>query len=377
MNKISEWQLFCMLALLTLPVAFLEQPHRLINIAYNNAWLTFIPVFLTGALLIKMYAIIINKSRTPFPLMLEEHLGIISGRILGSVYIFIFLLTCAFNLRVFVEFMKMMVLPLTPISIFIGAILFVAYITIKAGLSGVARYSECILPIGLFLNVLIVFIPLCSHFHPEGIHPIGYIGYKAYGLGVFTATLILGKMMPVLSLAYFLADKKKAPGVMYKILFTYILFLSFSAFAVIVTLGTYPALNYVFPSFNMIRLAQVGTFLQNMDIIFVTLLIMGFVGAVLLSWWMACFTAQNVFQLQEYRFIAAPTSLIIGILALIISRNNLEVVIWSSHIIPIIFSIFYILLPLLVCIICLFKADVPALEPADPADMLHKQNVAG
>ncbi len=89
MNKISEWQLFCMLALLTLPVAFLEQPHRLINIAYNNAWLTFIPVFLTGALLIKMYAIIINKSRTPFPLMLEEHLGIISGRI-WALYISLF-----------------------------------------------------------------------------------------------------------------------------------------------------------------------------------------------------------------------------------------------------------------------------------------------
>jgi hypothetical protein len=80
------------------------------------------------------------------------------------------------------------------------------------------------------------FIPQCIDCFRSSVQPfpsrryssIGYIGYKAYGLGVFTATLILGKMMPVLSLAYFLADKKKAPGVMYKILlpiFCFCLFL--------------------------------------------------------------------------------------------------------------------------------------------------------
>ncbi len=89
-----------------------------------------------------MYEVIIKKSREPFPIMLEEHLGKIAGRLLGSVYIFIFLLTCAFNLRVFLEFMKMMVLPMTPISIFIGVILLVGFMAIKNGLSGVARYSE-------------------------------------------------------------------------------------------------------------------------------------------------------------------------------------------------------------------------------------------
>ncbi|HPT69259.1 MAG TPA: GerAB/ArcD/ProY family transporter [Syntrophomonas sp.] len=377
MNKLSEWQLYCILVLLTMPVAFLEQPHRLIHIAYNNAWLTFFPVLLTGALLIKMYEIIINKSREPFPVMLEEHLGKIAGRILGSVYIFIFLLTCAFNLRVFLEFMKMMVLPMTPISVFIGVILLVGYMAIKTGLSGVARFSEFFIPIGLTFTMVLVLISLGGNFNLKNIYPIGYIGYKAYGMGVITATLILGKIMPVLSLAYFLADKKRVTGVMYKILFTYVPFLAFSSFAVVVTLGTYPSRNFVFPSFNMIRLAQVGTFLQNLDIFFVAVLIIGIVGAVTLSWWMACFITQKVFNLRNYRFVAAPTSLIIGIMALIISRNNLGVVIWSLKIMPLIFVIFFILLPLLVCIICMFKPDIPALEPADSTEMLHKQEVAG
>lgn len=377
MNKITEWQLYCILVMLTLPVAFLEQPHRLIHIAYNNAWLTFVPVLLTGTLLIKVYEVIIKKSREPFPVMFDEHLGKIVGRLLGFVYIFIFLLTCAFNLRVFLEFMKMMVLPMTPISVFIGVILLVGFMAIKNGLAGIARYSEFFLPIGLGFTLLVVLIALASNFNLKNIHPIGYIGYKAYGMGVLTATLILGKMMPVLSLAYFLADKKRVTGVMYKLLFTYVPFLAFSTFAVIVTLGTYPAHNYVFPSFNMIRLAHVSTFLLNMDIFFVAVLIIGVVGAVTLSWWMACFTTQKVFNLRNYRFVSAPTSLIIGIMTLIISPNNLGVVVWSLKIMPLIFMIFFILVPLLICIICLFKPDIPALEPADSPEMLHKQEVAG
>ncbi len=377
MNKISDQQLYCMLILLLLPVAFLEQPHRLINVAYNNAWLTFVPVFLTGALLVKIYEVIIKKSREPFPVLLDEHLGKICGRILGSVYILVFIITCAFNLRIFLEFMKMMVLPLTPVSIFIGVILLTGFMAIKNGLTSIARLSELDTLLGLPIIVLLILICLLSRFHPEGLHPIGYINIKSYGEGVFFATMIVGKMMPVLSLAFFMGDKQRSTRVMYLSLLTYIFVQTFVAFAIIVSMGTYPALNYVFPTFNMIRLAQIGAFLQNLDILAVAVLIAGIMGAVLISWWMACFTTEKVFGLQEHRFLAAPTSLIIGVLALIISKNNLGVVIWSLDIIPWIFSIFFILIPLLVCIICLFKPDVSTPEPANPAERLHKQEVSG
>jgi len=70
---------------------------------------------------------------------------------------------------------------------------------------------------------------------------------------------------------------------------------------------------------------------------------------------------------------------IIGILSLIISRDNLEVVIWSLSIMPYIFTVFFILIPLLIFIICLFKADpdVSTPEPANSPDLLNKQAVNG
>lgn len=377
MIKITDWQLYCILCLSVIPVAILEQPNRLIDIAWNNAWLVCLPALLTGILLIKMYDLIIRRSREPFPVLLYEHFGAIAGRALGFIYIFIFILTCAFNLRIFLEFMKMMVLPFTPVSIFIGAILFTGFFAIKAGLTGLARFNEYLFVWAILLIGLIIIIPLAGNFHLERIRPIGYISYKNFGLGVLVVTTILGKMMPVLSLAYFLPIRERAGRVMFFALITYVALVSFTAFAVVVVLGTYPASNYVFPTFSMIRLAQIGNFLQNLDIVFVAILIQGVSGSLLVSWWMACFTTQKVFGLQDYRFIAAPTSLIIGVLSLIISRSNLEVITWSLYIMPVVFAIFSIVIPFFTFLICLFKPDVHAPDATGSGESLHKGEVAG
>jgi len=379
MSKITNFQLYCLLVILVCPVAVLEQPHRLLHIAHNNAWLPFIPVVFSGALLVFMYSHIIKKSSQPFPLMLEEHLGKILGRILGSVYIFIFWLTSAFSLRLFIEFMKMNVLPATPISIFIGVILLLGLVAIKMGLNSIARCSEIIVLTGLPFTFIIILVSLLNNFHIDRIRPIAYIDYKSFGTGIYVATFILGKVMPVLSLAYFIPEKKKTPAIMYSVLFTYIPLLTLVTLAIIVSLGVIPSLNFVFPTFNMIRLARIGNFVQNVDIVFIGVWILGIFGAVTIPWFMACFTAQKVFNLHDYRFLAAPSMLIIGFLSIIVGRNNLQVIIWSLDIIPYFFSVFFILIPFLLFIVTLFKStpDFPAPEPANPSDPLHKQGIPG
>lgn len=378
-EKISNFQLYCMLVILTAPIAVLEQPHRMVHIAQNDGWLIFLLTLLPGLLIALMFNYIINKSSQPFPLMLEEHLGIIPGKILGTLYIFIFLLTCAFNLRVFIEFMKMIVLPATPISIFIGVILFLGFISIKMGLQSLARSSEIILWLGLTFTILITMAACASNFNPERIYPIARMDFKTLGLGLLVASSIIGKMMPVLSLAFFLPKKKSALMIMFKVVFTYISVIALVTYAVIVTLGTYPARAYVFPTFNMIRLAHIGDFVQNLDIVFIAIWIMGIFGAVTISWFMGCFTAQLVFHLQDYRFIAAPSAMIIGVLSIIIGANNLQVVLFSLFAVPVLFIVFLLLVPLLLFIICCFKPvpDISAPEPGNSPDSLNKQGMAG
>lgn len=379
MLRISNFQLYCMLLILVAPVAVLEQPHRLIHIAHNNGWWLFITAILPGMLLVFMYSYIIKKSSQPFPVLLEQHLGKFLGKTLGCFYIFAFFLTCAFNLRVFIEFMKMIVLPATPISIFIGVILFLGFVAIKIGLSSIARISEIIMPLGLSFTFIITIISVSNHPTFERILPIAWGGFKTFGIGTFIATSILGKMMPVLSFAYFLPDIKKAPAIMMKVLATYVALLTFVTICLITTLGIFPSMSYVFPTFNMIRLAHIGEFVQNLDIVFISVWILGVFGAVTINWFIGCFTIQKVFNLQDYRFLAAPSMFIIGFLSIIMGRNNLEIITWSLSIIPIIFVLFFIVIPFLIFIICCFKPvpEIAAPKPENSPDPVNKQELAG
>lgn len=379
MFKITNFQFYCLLIILATPVASLELPHRLVHVAYNNAWLAVLAAILPGALLVLMYSSIIRKSGQPFPRLLDEHFGKLIGKILGFAYIFIFFLTGAYSLRLFIEFMKMNVLPATPISIFIGCILLAGFLAIKMGMQQIARACEIIVVIGLLFTFLIVSIALFSNFQPERILPLAYMDYKGFIQGVATTSIIFGKIMPVLTLAFFLPQRDQAPSIMYKVLLTYIIALTFICVGLVITIGTMPSLNSVFPTFNMIRLARIGAFVQNVDIVFISVFINGIFAAVTIPWFMACFTIKEIFNLQEYRFLAAPSSLIMGILSIIISGNSLEVVYWSLRIIPIVYGIAFIIVPFIIFLVTLFKPypDMHLSNQPHSDNPLHKQMAAG
>jgi len=368
--KLTDFQLFCILLLMVAPVAYLETPHTLVHILFANSWLAVITAVIPGLLLIQMYYYIITKSGRPFPQMLEEHLGKVAGKLLGLLYIPLFILVCSYTLRLFIEFMKMNVLPATPISVFIGVLLLVCWVAIKAGLETSARVLEIITIIGLTFGLIIVLLALANNFHPARLLPIGYLNYRSLGQGTLLVASIVGKLMPVLALAFFIDDKKRSLGIMRWVVLVFIPVITLNTMAIIITRGIMPSLSQSFPVFSMVRLARIGAFIQNVDIFFIGVWILGIFGAVTIPWFMACYTTQQVFGLRNYRFAAAPTAMTIGILSIVISRNNLEVVIWSQKITPYVYSFFFIVIPLLVFLVTLFK-PMPASKSADSGDLAN------
>lgn len=382
MFRITNFQFYCLLLILLGPVSVMELPNRLVHTLNNNAWLAIPVAVIPGFLLILMYSSIIKKSSQPFPLLLDEHLGKVLGRILGFIYIPLFFMICSFTLRLFVEFMKMNVLPATPISVFIGVLLFIGFAAIKTGLENFARVIELSIFVIIPFSVIIVFIAILNNFHLDRIRPIAYMDYRSFGIGVMHVTSVMGRMMLVLCLAFFLSDKdrQKVQATMNKAMLSYIPFIALTTMGVIITLGTIPAQNLTFPTFNMVRLARIGAFVQNIDILFIGVWVLGIFGAATIFWLIACYTMQQVFHLRDYRFLAAPSSLIIGILAILLGRTNLEIIVWSVKVIPVVYSFFFILIPFILFIITLFKpypvneAPESDLSKIDP---LNKQGFAG
>lgn len=354
MNKITNFQMYCIFLVLLGPVAVLEQPNVVIHILGINSWLAVIASVIPGLLIIGMYSYIINKSQQPFPKLLWEHLGQIPGKILGFFYIVIFLLVAAFTLRIFIEFIKMNVLPATPISIFIAVLLLVGFFAIKLGLPAIARSCELVSFVGLPGALLVIIIAIISAYHPERLMPVAHMDYKDFFLAIMASSALTGKMAPALMFGFFLPNKNNSFTVMKYLLYTYITLITLTTVGVILTRGILPSFSLTFPTFSMIRLARIGTFIQNIDIIFIGIIIIGVFGAVAIPWFMACYTTQQIMSLSDYRYLAAPSSLILGILAILIGSNNLEVVIWSSKIMPMVYAVSFILIPFLIFIKTLF-----------------------
>lgn len=355
MNKITNFQMYCIFLVFIGPSAVLEQPHVVLHILGINSWLGLIASVIPGLLLIGMYSYIIKKSSQPFPNILWEHFGVVPGKILAVFYIGVFFLIASYTLRLFIEFMKMNLLPGTPISIFIGVLVLVGFVAIKMGLDALARTSELVSFIGLPMAFLVILIAVISNFQIERLLPIGHVDFMSFGLGVLASTALLGKFAPVLLLGYLLPDKNKSYMVMKSLLYTYIVLITLTTLGIIITRGVLPSFRLTFPTFSMIRLARIGAFIQNIDILFIGIIIIGVFAAVAFPWFLACFTTQKILDLDDYRFLAAPSSLILGVLAILIGANNIEVVIWSRTIMPAVYAFSFIFIPLLLFISALFK----------------------
>ncbi len=356
MKRINAFQMYCLLLIMTMPLAFLIVPGLLTSYLANNAWLALLATIIPGTLIIYIYSSLVKKSRQPFPLLLEEHLGKITGKILGFIYIFFFILTSSFALRIFVEFIESNVLPGTPISIFIGVMLITAFTGIKSGLVSMARMAELITYVGVPFTFLIIALTLTHNPDFGNLKPFAYMSSKGFASALVFATLPLLNMVPVLTLFHYFQQNSFKP--MFQVLLSYILLMSLITITTVVALGGQNSSLFTFPAFVAIRLVSIGDFIHNIDIIFIGVWIMGIFGVLSIWWFMACYTIQKVFNLHDYRFLAAPTALIIGITSILLSPNILELTLLTNKILAPVYYFFLLFIPLVVFVITLFKAPV-------------------
>ncbi len=368
MFRISNFQIFCILMILVGPIAYLEIPKRLAILTFNNAWIAALATIIPGILVILMFKYIIDKSQNPFPLLLEEYLGKVGSRILAGIYVIVFLFIVSFTLSVFVNFIVTNVLPDVPISVLIGSFLFLSYVIIKNGLENLARLCELIVFVGLPFSFGIVFLATSQTIDIRNLLPIGRISMNDFGLAVLSATSVLGRLFPILTIAYFSNYRPKVARTLYWVLGLYIMLIFSATLVTTLVYGSVASTLLTFPVFSVLRLIRIGDFLTNLDIFFIGIWVAGIIGTLTFYWFMACFTTQQMFNLEGYRFIAAPTSLIIAIVSLLISPNIVVLNIINENFIVFVYFIFLILIPALLFILALFKPDQPIKTSNDSND---------
>lgn len=357
MYRLSDFQIYCLMVILLTPIAFLEQPKRLALLIQHNAWLACIAVIIPGLLIVNMFPYIIKKSQNPFPYLLEEYFGKIGGKILGFIYIGVFIFIASYTLTLFVNFVITNVLPQTPITVLIASLLSIGYFIIKSGFQNFSRSVELVILLGLPVVVTILLLTYTQNIDLGNFLPIGYMNYKNFALAVVSITSILGRVFPILTIGYLCEDISKLNRILTLALFTYVGVLLLPTTGVTLAFGGIASTMLVFPALSLIRQIDIAQFITNIDIFFIGLWISGTVSAFCIFWYMACFTTQQIFSFKKYSFLAAPSSLIIAIMSLMLSPNIIILEIINTVLVIGVYLIFFLFIPFLIFIMSLFKPD--------------------
>jgi spore germination protein KB len=326
----------------------------LAEVSGHNSWLTVLATIIPGLLLIYVYCGLLKKSSQPFPQMLEEHLGI-AGRIIALFYVLVFLLLASLYLRFFVEFLSITVLHNTPTGLIIMALLIPGVYTIRSSLEVFARVSEVILWVFLPLAMLMLLVSSTEHPDIGNLMPLAFMGIKDFIYSVYLNLWHFANIIIILTLAYFSLQREQIPRLLLTSLVSLALFLALSIMVVIITLGAALASSSTFPLFEIARSASYAGFIRNTEPIFVSIFMLGLYVSVVSFLFIACYSTQQVFRLKDYRFLAIPSTLLVAFHSLLIGPSTATMFKILHFSAPLIFGFFFVLIPILLYILLLFR----------------------
>ncbi|MDI9480379.1 MAG: GerAB/ArcD/ProY family transporter [Syntrophomonadaceae bacterium] len=347
MQRISSFQIWATLTVMTIPIAFLEVPKRQLEALGNNAWIAVLLALPFGLLIYAMYMFIIHRSQTPFPAMLEEHFGAVAGRLLQIFYFVMELGIAAFGIRLFVDFVETNVLPGTPIIAYIVILMVVCFSALKSGVQTFMRTFEIIAVLCLPLTLLILALGCTQPLTPENLLPISNIDLKELGIATASTSIILSRGFIILVLGKWVTDWQGMRRAVIGALLTYVFLLTVTVMLSLLIFGASTAQILSFPTFTIIQNIDILQFIQNIDIVFIGVWILGMFATTTGTWYISLLSLQQALRLSSYRFLTAPTALILGVFAIAMAENILEVHILSNIIIPFLYGVVLFFIPFL------------------------------
>jgi len=167
-------------------------------------------------------------------------------------------------------------------------------------------------------------------------------------------------MAIILILAYFTGNRSKIPAILIRFVVVLVPFLSFAIMMSTVNLGASISAVETFPLFTIARAVTLGGFIQNIEIIYVSVFMVGIFISFSTFWIMACYCCQQIFRLKSYHSLGAPIGVIIGFGAVEISPNIFNIFLIFNYSAPLLLGFFLVGIPVLLYIVLLFK---PPLSP--------------
>lgn len=354
--KISVIQLFALMFLFEIGTSLV------VNYgieAEKDAWLAILLGMVGGVVLFFIYYYLFRQYPTlPLTGYVRKIFGKYLGWVIGLLYILFFLYSCANNIRVSAELLLSSTLPETPLlAIVILMVLAICYV-LYLGVEVLARTAEIFIVVIILLGLvgnLLVFISGDVDLH--NLQPFLENGWKPILMTTFSFTLVqpFAQVFVFSMLLPYLNRPELVNKVGLSAIISSGLVLSYTISLDIAVLGIEDVGRSTFPLLSTIGKVNILEFIQRLDAIVVfTLLVTVFFKASIFLYG-AVIGMVDLFKLKNHQSILLPTGVIIVIFSMVWASDYAEVTQESVKAVKYVFSLFVILLPLLMMVITLIR----------------------
>lgn len=315
-GRISPRQFFALIFATITAISTFQLPYLLLQTAKQDFWLVLaLAVVLDlagGGLLFFLGRRYPGRDLFAYA---EEILGRVGGKIAGVIYVLFFLEACALQARRFGEFLLMM-MPETPLLVFVAFLVFLAMYAAYLGLEVIGRAGE----LALFLLLLVTIgIPLLAspridmgYFFPFLQTPLRDILRASLTVTSFYSVgVVMGVFMAYLNLPQHALKTKAAAVSLAGLLMAASYAAALGLFGPMVL---FPGLRYI--SYQVARLISIRGFFERLDALAMILWFAGAFIAVSALFYCATLGLARVASLKNYRPLIIPLGAAVAALAI-------------------------------------------------------------
>ncbi|MEA4902968.1 endospore germination permease [Desulfitobacterium sp.] len=233
-----------------------------------------------------------------------------AGPWLGILYVLFLLHITGLTLTNFSEFFTTAVMPETPSLFFVISLTLIAAYAVYHGIEVLGRLSELIAPI-IMIAIIGVVLLLVNDMNLQELTPFLEKGIYP---SIFTGLSPVGQTIEIIEVAIilpFLNDLRKTKKVFIYAPLLLVFFLFILTFSELTVLGDDLAKTYTYPFYNIVRLIHVGDFLERIEVIHVTIWILGMFVKTAFQYYVIVLGIGQLFHLKSYKPLILPMGIII------------------------------------------------------------------
>ncbi len=327
-TRISPRQAFCVLVLFLVGSTIIVTPGK---VAIRDIWLAVIGSFLLALPLAVLYIKTIKLTHADFYDMQIEFLGPVFGRISIALFSWFGFHIGSIILREYTEFIQIDAFPHLEQYVFAIPLTLLSIWCIRSGIHNLGHFCLLAMPVTIFLLTVNTLFSI-NNWNVANLEPILYDGIKPIVKGSLELLTIPFLEVPmVLAFCQPMTNTKKMTRWFIGAYALAALVLMLIYTRNMMVLGDTLVEKYYFPSYEVVKLASIGRFIEGLQVLAAVVIMIGYYAKITVFLYAATFGVGKLLKMST-KSLAAPVGLLFMALSLFVTKDTPDLLRWVQDV---------------------------------------------